>query len=209
MKALMMIHGLLSSKKALEFYQKQLEYEYNAVVCYDMPGHGENRLKFTTENIKSFIVDLYDQLSRRYDEIDVLGYSMGGVIACYLQSVRKVRKLILLAPAYRYMNLTNFHFSKFFGSRTSHNLSRKNYLNLIRFTKIISDLSDEFKIIYPETLIIWGTDDFLVKEESGRLLYEMVRNSNKRFLILQYHNHFNIILSLVVLTEIRNFISNE
>lgn len=202
-----MLHGLLSSKSALDYYKRKLSSYYDYIACYDLPGHGENKMKFTTSNVESFIVDVYDKISRHYDEIDVLGYSMGGVIACYLQSVRRVSKLILLAPAYRYLNLTNFHFTNTSSSRSKNTFLRKNYLNVIRFTKIISDLSDEFKIIYPETLIIWGKDDFLVKEESGRLLYLMVHHRNKQFLILEEHNHFNIIVSNIVLNEICRFIS--
>lgn len=201
-----MLHGLLSSKTAFDYYKSQLNPYYDYIACYDLPGHGENKMKFTTDNIKSFIVELYDKISKRYKEIDVLGYSMGGVIACYLQSVRRVEKLILLAPAYRYLNLSNFHFTSHPNTRQNQILPKKNYLNVIRFTKIISDLSDEFKIIYPETLIIWGKDDFLVKEESGRLLYQMTKHRNKQFLILDNHNHFNIVLSNVVLNEIRHFI---
>ncbi|MDE5867804.1 MAG: alpha/beta fold hydrolase, partial [Anaeroplasmataceae bacterium] len=108
-----MFHGLLSSKEALNYYQKNLDYLYDEILCYDLPGHGENLMKFNTLNIQTFVVGLYDQLSKKFDEIDVLGYSMGGVIACYLQSVRRVHKMILLAPAYRYLNFNNYHFQAF------------------------------------------------------------------------------------------------
>lgn len=72
-------------------------------------------------------------------------------------------------------------------------------MHIFRFAKIISDLSDEFSVIYPETLILWGTEDYLVKEDSGRLLYQMIRNRNKRWIQLKNHNHFNILHSNTVI----------
>lgn len=207
MAALICFHGLLSSKNDFNFLKNHLYPYYQEIVSYDLPGHGENNLKFNSENIKHFVVDVYDSISLKYDEIDVIGYSMGGVIACYLQSVRKIRKMILLAPAYRYLNLKNYHFTKKARSTSVTSLlPKKNYFHIIKFTKIISDLSDEFKIIYPETLIIWGKDDFLVKEESGWLLYQMVRHPNRQFMILNGHNHFNICFSNIVLSIINDFI---
>ncbi len=209
MRALICIHGLLSCKADFSFYNQTLYNYYDMIANYDLPGHGENQLKFNSNNIKKFIVAVYDSLVYKYETIDVIGYSMGGVIACYLQSVRPVNRLVLLAPAYRYLNLKNYHFRSNGSSNSaiSQVLPKKNYLHIFRFAKIISDLSDEFKIIYPKTLIIWGKDDYLVKEESGYLLYQMVKNKNRQFIKLANHNHFNIVFSNVVLNIINSFLN--
>ena len=81
---------------------------YDWIETSDLPGHGMNQLKFNTQNVKNYILNIYDRMAVKCDEIDVIGYSMGGVIACYLQSVRYVRKLVLLSPAYRYLYLKNY-----------------------------------------------------------------------------------------------------
>lgn len=201
MRGLICIHGLLSSKVDFIRIEPSLRNLYDWIETSDLPGHGMNPLKFNTQNVKNYILNIYDRMAVKCDEIDVIGYSMGGVIACYLQSVRYVRKLVLLSPAYRYLNLKNYHFSS--SKKTKTNIStlfpRKNYMHIFRFAKIISDLSDEFSVIYPETLILWGTEDYLVKEESGRLLYQMIRNRNKRWIQLKNHNHFNILHSNTVI----------
>lgn len=209
MRALICIHGLLSNHGDFSFYAQTFKNYYDYIACYDLPGHGQNKLKFNTNNIKNFILNVYDSLSSKFEIIDVIGYSMGGVIACYLQSVRRVNKLVLLAPAYRYLNLKNYHFrvQDSSNSKITSVLPKKNYFHIFRFAKIIYDLSDEFKIIYPKTLIIWGQDDYLVKEESGHLLYEMVRNKDKRYLKLAGHNHFNIVFSNVVLNVVNSFLN--
>ncbi len=208
MRALLCFHGLLSTKADFNTILPKLNTLYDTIACYDLPGHGYNTLKFNTLNIKKFVLEAYDTLSHTHDEIDVMGYSMGGVIAAYLQSVRRVRRLVLLAPSYRYLNLKNYHFAKERSAQPniSRVLPKKNYFHIFRFAKIISDLSDDFHIIYPETLIIWGRDDYLVKEESGHLLYQMIKNENRRLIMLERHNHFNILKSPIVYEYVSSFL---
>lgn len=77
-RCLICIHGLLSSSNDFSFIIPNLSKYYDAVISYDMPGHGENKLKFNTSEIKRFYINMYDELAARYDEIDILGYSLGG-----------------------------------------------------------------------------------------------------------------------------------
>lgn len=209
MKALICLHGLLSTKADFKEISYALKDQYDTIACYDLPGHGYNNLKYNTPTIKRFLLDIYDSLAVKHNQIDVIGYSMGGVMACYLQSVRKINKMVLLAPSYRYLNLKNYQVKK--KEKKQPNISsllpKKNYMHIFRFAKIMSDLSDEFHVLYPETLIIWGRDDYLVKEESGILLYQMVKNQNRRLIQLNGHNHFNIVRSPVVINYIYNFLN--
>lgn len=210
MKALICLHGLLSTKADFNKIQFRLKDHYDTIVCYDMPGHGGNPLSFSTSTIQKFLIDIYDSLRIKYDTIDLIGYSMGGVFACFLQSVRRIHRMVLLAPSYRYLNLKNYHFS-FQKTKKQPSISsvlpKKNYLHPLRFVKIMSDLSDEFHVIYPETLILWGKDDYLVKETSGILLYHMIHNPNRRYIELDGHNHYNITNSPVVLDYIYHFLT--
>ena len=81
MRALLCFHGLLSTKADFNTILPKLNTLYDTIACYDLPGHGYNTLKFNTLNIKKFVLEAYDTLSHTHDEIDVMGYSMGGVIA--------------------------------------------------------------------------------------------------------------------------------
>lgn len=210
MKCLLCIHGLLSSKNDYSYLASHLKEYYDFIAAYDMPGHGNNDTEFNTLNIKNFYLDKIDNLSKHYDEIDIIGYSLGGVIACYLQSVRKINNMILLAPAYRYLNLKNYHASKKSKNKSykiSNVLPKKNFFHIFKFQKIVYDLSNEFSIIYPPTLILWGDEDYLVKEVSGMELYKKIRNKNRQFYILPNHNHFNIVYSNKVLYYIQNFLA--
>lgn len=207
LRCLICIHGLLSSQNDFSYFYPHLKPYYDRIALFDMPGHGKNTLSFTTKNIQKFYLEKYQILAKTYDEIDLLGYSLGGVIACYLQSVCKIRKMILLAPAYRYLNLKNYHFhTNSSNLRISKAFPKKNFFHLFRFQKIVYQLSNEFSVLYPETLILWGEDDYLVKPSSGEELYSMIRNKNRQYIVLKNHNHFNIVSSRMVLYHIQNFI---
>ena len=52
LRALICIHGLLSSHADFNFLTNELKKYYDKVICYDLPGHGTNSEKFNTENIK-------------------------------------------------------------------------------------------------------------------------------------------------------------
>ncbi len=206
MKALICLHGLLSSSKDFKLINERLKNFYDKIICYDLPGHGLNSIKFNSKNIKKFLIDIYDSIADKYSDIDLIGYSMGGVMASYLQSVRKINHLILLAPSYNYLNLKNYHKKNNNKTAIKKLIPKKNYLHIIKFPIIMSNLIQEFKIIYPKTLIIWGKDDYLVKESSGIVLYNMIKNQNKYLLELPSHNHFNIVKSEVVIKYIKLFI---
>ncbi len=78
-------------------------YESSAFVgcnfaVFDYPAYGKSEGRCTEKSILSFAVDVYDEISKRTDNIIVLGYSVGTGPACYLASLRDVRALILYAP---------------------------------------------------------------------------------------------------------------
>lgn len=208
MRCLICIHGLLSTKNDFSFLVPNLKTYYDEIYNFDMPGHGNNLLPFNTKTIKEFYINKYDELALKYDKIDLIGYSLGGVIASYIQGVRKIDKMVLLAPAYRYLNLKNYNLGKSNAKKTSIGeiFPKKNILYLFKFQKIVFDLSFDIKYLFPKTLIIWGNEDYLVKESSGMELYRKIINRDRRYIILSKHNHFNIVFSDTALDIIRNFL---
>lgn len=210
MKCLVCIHGLLSDKKDFSYLANALKPYYDAIELRDMPGHGDNKAPFKTEAIERFYLELLEHLAIKYDVIDLMGYSLGGVVACYLQQRRKIRKLILLAPAYRYLNLKNYPFLVPKEKRTKKETLplKKQMAYLWRFQSVVRSLSHGFSMIGCETLILWGDEDYLVKESSGMLLYRLVKHPNRRYLILKGINHFNLLFSAHTLFEIQNFLND-
>ncbi|MDD3191163.1 MAG: alpha/beta hydrolase [Bacilli bacterium] len=107
MKCILLLHGFLSDPNDFDLILENLKQEYDFVHLVTFPGHGMNygKNQFTSEETFELLHRTFDGLNKKYDCIDVMGYSMGGALAIYLSQVRRVNRLILLAPAYEYINL--------------------------------------------------------------------------------------------------------
>jgi esterase/lipase len=107
MKAVLLLHGFLSNKYDFKNLIPILEKYYDHIEAITFPGHSvdESYDNFTLGNTLELLFSTYEQLHLKYNRIDVVGYSMGGAIASYLASIKRVGKLILLAPANKYFNV--------------------------------------------------------------------------------------------------------
>jgi esterase/lipase len=106
MKAIILIHGFLSDCDDFAPFMDSAKQLYDYVEIVKIPGHGVDMgvHEFDIEKTYSLILKAYDDLDISYEIIDCVGYSMGGALAIYLSTVRKIRKLILLAPSMKYIN---------------------------------------------------------------------------------------------------------
>ena len=107
-KAVFLIHGFLSEMNEYDEIHQDLYKRYDYICKPTMPGHGKDGEcdynKFTEKETFKLLLDSFDELQKEYDEIDVIGFSMGGALAAYLSSVRKFNKLVLISPANKYFN---------------------------------------------------------------------------------------------------------
>ena len=104
-RAVMTIHGFLTDIKDFGRLYDYLDF-YDEVVPCKVPGHNDkvDFKLFTADATVKAITDCYDDLRDRYDEVDVVGFSMGGALASYLCFTRDVHKCVLMAPANKYLN---------------------------------------------------------------------------------------------------------
>ncbi|GIO27128.1 alpha/beta hydrolase [Ornithinibacillus bavariensis] len=104
----LIIHGFTGGPHELEPLTEYLREKTNwHIAVPTLPGHG---IKLALENVtyKSWIETAessLQQLREKYDEIYIIGFSMGGMIAAYLAAKYKVDKLVLLATAGKYLSL--------------------------------------------------------------------------------------------------------
>ena len=105
-KAVMTIHGFLT---VVEDFGRLYDYldSYDEVVKVEIPGHnGEVDFdKFTVESTQEAVLSAYDKLREKHDEVDVVGFSMGGALATWLCAERDVHKAVLIAPANKFINI--------------------------------------------------------------------------------------------------------
>ena len=107
-KAVMTIHGFLTDTKDFGRLYDYLGF-YDEVVPYKVPGHndGEPFDKFNKEYTIAGILRCFDELAAKYDEVDVVGFSMGGALTTYLCARRPVHKAVLVSPSNKYFNLNS------------------------------------------------------------------------------------------------------
>lgn len=106
-RAILLIHGFMTDPNDFVNLEGDLQKVYDYVCNPLLPGHGENGVlkEFTVDATFRCVENNYHELQKKYDEVDVLGFSMGGALATYLAAKYKVKHLILLAPANKYFNL--------------------------------------------------------------------------------------------------------
>ena len=107
MKAALLLHGFATDITDFTSIIPFLQKRYDAIFLDNMPGHGKdaNRSDFTVEKIMSHIDIKFAMIKNKYEYVDVYGYSMGGVLATYIGMKKEANRLILLAPANKYINL--------------------------------------------------------------------------------------------------------
>ena len=107
-KAVLLIHGYATDKTDFAPIIPYLEGIYDCVYAKNIPGHGLDR----QDHLKNFnaidaikAVDSWaEEVFENYDVVDIIGFSMGGAITTYLATKHKFGKVVLLAPANKYIN---------------------------------------------------------------------------------------------------------
>lgn len=104
-RAVMTIHGFLTDVNDFGRLYDYLDF-YDEVVPCEIPGHNGKTdfSKFTVESTLVEVTGCFDRLKRKHEQVDVIGFSMGGALASYLASTRDVNKCVLMAPANKYLN---------------------------------------------------------------------------------------------------------
>lgn len=101
-RALLLIHGFSSSPAVYRRFIPELVKYYDAVVCPALPGHANTIdafAKVTASEWVSFVHKTAMDLAASYQTLDVMGLSLGGLLAYQLQAMMPINHLFLLAPA--------------------------------------------------------------------------------------------------------------
>lgn len=108
MIACLIIHGYTGGPHELDPLTSYLKENTNwHIHVPTLPGHGQildlenvSHKKWLSTAEKSLL-----QLKEKYEQIYLIGFSMGGMIAAYLAAKYKVDKLVLLAPSGKYLSI--------------------------------------------------------------------------------------------------------
>jgi len=102
-KALLLLHGFSSSPAVFRCLIPKIK-QYDAIVSPVLQGHAESIESFSlskAEDWRNTAIRTCETLFSKYTKVDVLGLSLGGLLACELSQSFPVNHLFLLAPALR------------------------------------------------------------------------------------------------------------
>lgn len=102
-RALLLLHGFSSSPAVYRYLLPEIDH-YDAIVCPVLQGHAESIQAFslsTANDWRSTASKACEALLQSYKKVDVLGLSLGGLLACELSQKYPLNQLFLLAPALR------------------------------------------------------------------------------------------------------------
>lgn len=101
-RAILLLHGFSSSPAVFRRMQQPLLQIYDAVISPVLPGHGESINAFSAVQATDWLLSAEyecERLTREYEKVDVMGFSLGGLLACHLSARFPLHHLYLLAPA--------------------------------------------------------------------------------------------------------------
>lgn len=100
-RALLILHGFSSSPAVYRELIPKINY-YDALVCPVLPGHSESIDCFSKATARQWLTCVEEncaQLCAEYKQVDVMGLSLGGLLASSLSRNFNINHLFLLAPA--------------------------------------------------------------------------------------------------------------
>lgn len=106
-RAILMLHGFSSTPAVFRTLIPMIQTIYDGIYAPLLPAHGENLSAFMMmkkEILIDFSETICSELIQKYDEVHVLGLSMGGLITLHLSEKLPIRHLYLLAPALDIVN---------------------------------------------------------------------------------------------------------
>lgn len=100
-RAILLLHGFSSSPAVYRKLIPKLSM-YDAVYCPLLPGHGESIQGFSKISATDWLQaskKAFEELKTEYSTVDVMGLSLGGLLAYNLSLEVDIHHLYLLAPA--------------------------------------------------------------------------------------------------------------
>ncbi|HUQ84997.1 MAG TPA: alpha/beta fold hydrolase [Candidatus Limnocylindrales bacterium] len=180
--AIFFVHGWTGNMKNSFQYAEALSKLGFVCMLFDMRGHGESEgdiKKFTIKEFSNDVLAAYDHLVGvdlvDSENISVIGSSFGGYLISILSTKKKIRNLVLRAPA-DYPN-EDFHKSKYLFSGSENP-------EIVAWRKLVKKPADTFALqainnYRGDVLVIESEKDIIVPHESTQNYIDAIKDKNK------------------------------
>ena len=188
---LVTVHGfgsrLHSEMDPLAAYLKKKHYDVRQFDIYDLTNPNDANPDEWIQRCEKHLKEALKQS----DNVVLLGFSMGGVIASYLASIYPVKQLILVAPAFRYFDLTllKTKATEMIAKPVKENKLKPSAAQTRCFVDIVDAYRSSIAHIDCPILMIHGTADEIIDYESSKEAYKKIHHNNKRLIVLEGAHH--------------------
>ncbi|MCM3714584.1 alpha/beta fold hydrolase [Alkalihalobacillus oceani] len=183
-----------------------LEQKKWLVYTPTLPGHGPaGNLKDVTYKQWVYAAEVaVQELLSRCEKVFVIGFSMGGILACYIAAKYPIDKLVLLSAAAYYINplqllhelkeVVRLRLRGELEQDEHYQLYRKKIIDtpmtaVFQFMQAVKSIRPFINRVQVPTLIIQGGLDEVVPQKSAKFLYDTIQSKQKEIQFLPEARH--------------------
>ncbi len=194
-RTIIAIHGF--GRKKTEYfipfkaYFENLGYNFVNPVLYDQLDENDNQPEEWIKRAENCV----SEHIQRGDIVTLIGFSMGGVIASSIASKMPVNKLILLAPAFNYVNInTAVEVVAKLVDRAPTISADDVFAPLPdsftnTFMTVVETLKADINQVECPILIFHGNEDKVISLSSSERIFRKIQNENRALIILHGADH--------------------
>lgn len=203
----LIIHGYTGGPYEVEPLRAYLAEKTDwKIVVPVLEGHGE-KLDLKEVSYESWLAGAEKELAAlrgKCDQVYVLGFSMGGMIAAYLAANHKVDKLVLLATARKYVSFKylSYYIAEMIGDGFKGKLKENElYLHYknkvgdvplkanVEFMKLVNYTKPYLEQVTSPVFIAQGQQDEMVPFKTAYSLEEEIGSSEKEIVFFEDTDH--------------------
>lgn len=204
-KALLILHGFAGDVRHYDELKEYFKsYSDVDIFTFVMPGHETGFVckAKATDYLKESELQLQTIIDKGYDDITILGHSMGGAIATYLGAeFEEISRLIIMAPAYSVLDHKDSIYNdpktlKLAKSRNGKSIKELAYFfkhfppkSIREFYKMIKLCYGTIGLVDKPALYLHGDLDYVTPRYKSREAYEKNRSKNKTYIVVDGATH--------------------
>jgi esterase/lipase len=207
MKGCLLIHGFTGGTFEVAPLAQLLENKSDWKISIPtLPGHEEDG-HFEGIDFLHWVEAAEKELTYLLeicDEVYLIGFSMGGMIASHLSTRYPVNKLVLLSAAYHYVSphifmkelieliiayMKNDHHNLLMYHRFQKKLKSVPLTTVRQFQKLVHSFRPDIKNISIPTFIAHGLKDSIVPPKSSKQIFQQIGSNEKEIMWIDNSNH--------------------